>query len=112
MGNTVSRDVDDDEGAVQVMQHPAAALEVEADLLDALSHRHVHSRARPLAKHSVIGEANARLKAAHCGGECRIVARRGVVPLPNEVTSRLEAALQHRHACVSDADAKGRPRGH
>ena len=105
----VARDVHDDELLRQVLQQHAAAIEVDAQLADALRERHVEFRDRAGARDAVALEPHARLETAHgCLEGC-------VVDLGfrrvggGKVAAHREACAQQRNPRIAHAGLKCGP---
>ena len=58
-------DIDEDVIVAEIVIHPAAALEIELDLPDAVGDRHIHHLKRRLGDDAVLGEAMASLEPLH-----------------------------------------------
>ena len=99
-----SRDVDDQELALGVVEHPPSALEIRAQLLDARRDRHVERRERRRADGAVGREPVARLKLTD--GRRR-ASRRTDVPVDGGRGRQLardgETRSERRHALVGAA---------
>ena len=107
------RDVDDQELALGIVEHPPHALEIRADLLDARGNGHVQLRERRGADDAVRPEAVPRLKIPHAVDERPRVHRprhrRGV---GRQIAGDCEPRSQGRDALVAAAGPERRPGRH
>ena len=77
-GHIETGDIDQHELALDLVQHPAAAFEIEPDLVDTRGHRHVECGQRPWSDGPVRAEAVTLLEVPHTGLDLRVVDVSGI----------------------------------
>ena len=102
-----ARDVDEDDAlGRELVQDPAASLEIDPDLQDARLDGNVQLGERP-GPDGAVAPRRCRVWKARTAAASGLVVRRRVDRLPREIAGRREAAPQGRDPLVGHADLQG-----